>query len=81
MEKILGRSQGHFRLNRRDYRCLGMISTAGRTERIPGIDVLLGVCRALAVTPDQLFRRVGLLPAEGRGEVVRFARFREEERG
>lgn len=41
------------------------ISAVERTERIPGIDVLLGVCRALAVTPDQLFRRAGLLPAEG----------------
>ena len=37
------------------------ISAVERTERIPGIDVLMGVCRALAVTPDQLFRRPGLL--------------------
>ena len=28
------------------------ISAAERTERIPGIDVLSSVCRALAVTPD-----------------------------
>ena len=41
------------------------ISAVERTERIPGIDVLLGLCRGLAVTPDQLFRRAGLLPAEG----------------
>ena len=35
------------------------ISAEERTERIPGIDVLLRICRALAVTPDQLFQRVG----------------------
>ena len=41
------------------------ISMVEREERTPRIDVLLGVCRALAVTPDQLFRRAGLLEAEG----------------
>ena len=41
------------------------ISAIERKTRIPGIDVLLGVCKALAVTPDQLFRRAGLIPAEG----------------
>ena len=43
------------------------ISAVERTERTPGIDVLLGICRALAVTPDQLFRRAGALPVEGEG--------------
>ena len=43
-------------------------SVVERTERTPGIDVLLGVCPALAVTPDQLFRRAGLLPAGGDAE-------------
>ena len=43
------------------------ISAVEREERTPRIDVLLGLCRALAVTPDQLFRRAGLLPAEGEG--------------
>ena len=44
------------------------ISMVERDERAPGIDVLLGVCRALAVTPDQLFRRAGTLPAAGDAE-------------
>jgi hypothetical protein len=30
-----------------------------------GIDVPLAVCRVLEITPDQLLRRAGLLPAEG----------------
>ena len=41
------------------------VSAVERTERIPGIDVLLGLCRALEVTPDQLFRRAGLLEVDG----------------
>ena len=46
----------------RPVSCLAMATTAGfhqatisaveRPVRIPGIDVLLGVCRPLAVTPD-----------------------------
>ena len=41
------------------------ISMVERDERTPRIDVLLGICRALAVTPDQLFRRANLLPPAG----------------
>ena len=36
-------------------------ATISAAERTAGIDVLLGPCRALAVTLDQLFRRAGLL--------------------
>jgi transcriptional regulator with XRE-family HTH domain len=86
------------------------ISAVEREERIPGIDVPLAVCRVLEITPDQLLRRAGLLPAEGeypdegfwelwwvykrltlrcaqgcaaedQAEVVRYAHFREGERG
>jgi transcriptional regulator with XRE-family HTH domain len=41
------------------------ISTAERDEKTPGIDLLLGVCSVLEITPDQLFRRAGLLTPEG----------------
>ena len=44
------------------------ISTAEREEKTPGIDLLLAVCRVLGITPDQLFRRAGLLEGEGLDE-------------
>ena len=41
------------------------ISAVERAERIPGIDVLLGICRALAVTPD--LYSGGRVPCRPRG--------------
>ena len=41
----------------------GTISSAETESRTPGIDVLLKLCRALGVRPDDLFERAGLLPA------------------
>ena len=43
----------------------GTVSAVERAERIPGIDTVLSMCRPLAVTPDQVLRRAGLIPAEG----------------
>jgi transcriptional regulator with XRE-family HTH domain len=41
------------------------ISSVEAETRTPTIKVLLPLCEGLAVTPDQLFRRAGMLPAEG----------------
>ena len=43
----------------------GTISSAEIESRTPGIDILLKLCRGLGVSPNHLFERAGLLPAEG----------------
>ena len=41
------------------------ISSVEAETRTPTIATLLPLCKGLGVTPDQMFRRAGFLPAEG----------------
>ena len=42
----------------------GTISAAERGSRTPGVDIVLNLCQALGISPNELFQKAGLLPAE-----------------
>ena len=50
----------------------GTISAAERGSRTSGVDIVLNLCEALGMSPNELFQKAGLLPAEGVEDEIGF---------
>lgn len=88
-EELERRGWSQSELSRRAGVVASTVSMVLTSQKSPGVDFCLGLSRAFQITPEEVFRRAGLLPplpaasdlslVQQLGELVR--RLPEEERG